>query len=212
MLAAHGKPHRVLHHEWTSGVDIRGARARARSRTRPSATWPWFTMKPRPAGSTTSRPSAAPARHGAAAAARWRQQLRGRAHRRAGVESRRAWPPPRTSACTAPPGCRSCWLVANCGPPAPARAGSVYLDLHAYHRAQHGDGFSPFTQAVQIAFALREALAEHREQGGWEARRESYRRRAARIGAILAGLGVTTLLSLVGLLVPCSGPIACRPA
>jgi 2-aminoethylphosphonate-pyruvate transaminase len=77
----------------------------------------------------------------------------------------------------------------------PARPGSVYLDLHAYHRGQHGDGFSPFTQAVQVAFALEAALAEHREQGGWLARRATYRHRAARIGAVLATLGVAALLA-----------------
>jgi 2-aminoethylphosphonate-pyruvate transaminase len=77
----------------------------------------------------------------------------------------------------------------------PAEPGSVYFDLHAYHRSQHGDGFSPFTQAVQVAFALREALAEHEEGGGWEARLRIFRGRAARIAATLAGLGVTPMLS-----------------
>jgi 2-aminoethylphosphonate-pyruvate transaminase len=77
--------------------------------------------------------------------------------------------------------------------PAPAPCG-VYLDPRAYHRAQHGDGYSPFTQAVQVAFALAEALAEHREQGGWLARRDTYRRRAARVHEALARLGVETLL------------------
>ena len=72
--------------------------------------------------------------------------------------------------------------------------GSVYLDLHAYHRAQHGGGFSPFTQSVPVAFALSEALAEFREQGGWQARRELYRRRASRISAALVWGGVRTLL------------------
>lgn len=85
-------------------------------------------------------------------------------------------------------GHRSAWA-------APANPGSVYLDLHAYHRAQHGDGFSPFTQAVQVAFALAEALAEHREQGGWSARRVLYRERATHIHQTLAGLGVSTLLA-----------------
>jgi 2-aminoethylphosphonate-pyruvate transaminase len=77
----------------------------------------------------------------------------------------------------------------------PERPPGVYFDLHAYHRAQHADGFSPFTQAVQVAFALREALAEHQEQGGWAARGELFRLRANRVAATLAGLGVTTLLS-----------------
>jgi len=70
----------------------------------------------------------------------------------------------------------------------------VYFDLRAYHRAQQGDGFSPFTQAVQVAFALQEALAEHAELGGWPARRDSYRTRARRISNCLAHLGVDTLL------------------
>ncbi len=77
---------------------------------------------------------------------------------------------------------------------APRQATSVYLDLHAYYRGQHGDGFSPFTQAVQVAFALREALAEHGEQGGWENRRAEYRARAQRLAATLSELGVGTLL------------------
>jgi 2-aminoethylphosphonate-pyruvate transaminase len=77
--------------------------------------------------------------------------------------------------------------------PAPP-ADSVYLDLRAYHRAQHDDGFSPFTQAVQVAFALAAALAEHAAAGGWGARLRSYRERAAHVAAVLAGLGVGTLL------------------
>jgi 2-aminoethylphosphonate-pyruvate transaminase len=77
----------------------------------------------------------------------------------------------------------------------PARATSIYLDLHAYHRAQHADGFSPFTQAVQVAFALREALDEHAEQGGWAARGAAFRARAGRIAATLAVLGVGPLIS-----------------
>jgi 2-aminoethylphosphonate-pyruvate transaminase len=77
--------------------------------------------------------------------------------------------------------------------PAPA-AGSVYLDLFDYHRAQHGAGFSPFTQAVPLAFALNEALAELCEQGGWQARREMYRYRAERVSGTLTGCGVRTLI------------------
>lgn len=78
--------------------------------------------------------------------------------------------------------------------PAPD-AGSVYLDLHACHAAQHADGYSPFTQAVQVAFALDAALDEHAEQGGWTARRACYRERAARIAATLETRDVRTLLS-----------------
>lgn len=76
----------------------------------------------------------------------------------------------------------------------PAAAGSVYLDLRASHAGQHGSGFSPFTLPVQVAFALREALAEHAEQGGTPARFELYRARADRTRAALAAAGVTPLL------------------
>jgi 2-aminoethylphosphonate-pyruvate transaminase len=74
------------------------------------------------------------------------------------------------------------------------QAGSIYLDLRAYHAAQHRDGYSPFTLPVQIAFALHEALMEHAEQGGAEARRQLYRARAQRIHATLSQSGVSTLL------------------
>jgi 2-aminoethylphosphonate-pyruvate transaminase len=74
------------------------------------------------------------------------------------------------------------------------RSGSVYLDLRAYYVSQHRDGFSPFTLPVQVAFALREALAEHAEAGGSAVRRQSYVARAARIAATLQAAGVATLL------------------
>ncbi len=73
-------------------------------------------------------------------------------------------------------------------------AGSVYLDLAAYYQGQHGTGFSPFTQAVQPAFALLEALRELEEIGGWEQRRSIYRHRAGRIAVTLKRLGLQTLL------------------
>ncbi len=75
-----------------------------------------------------------------------------------------------------------------------SQASSVYLDLNSYHRSQHADGASPFTQAVQVVFALQEALIELDEQGGWQARGQEYRKRAAAIADCLDGLGVTTLL------------------
>jgi 2-aminoethylphosphonate-pyruvate transaminase len=78
------------------------------------------------------------------------------------------------------------------GPPKSAR--SLYLDPFAYHAAQHGDGYSPFTQSVQAAFALDEALDELADEGGWRARRESYRGRAARIERELGALGFESLL------------------
>ncbi len=78
---------------------------------------------------------------------------------------------------------------------APAgRRRSVYLDLHAYHAGQHGDGYSPFTLPVHVAHALDAALDELAAAGGWSARQRSYRARARRIGATLEGLGLSTLL------------------
>jgi len=73
-------------------------------------------------------------------------------------------------------------------------AGSVYLDLRAHHAGQHGNGFSPFTLPVQVAFALHEALAEHVEQGGATARFALYQARAGRVAAALAAAGVMPLL------------------
>ena len=74
------------------------------------------------------------------------------------------------------------------------RAGSLYLDLRSYAATQHRDGYSPFTLPVQVAFALREALAEHAEAGGSEVRRRSYLARAARVAATLNAAGLKTLL------------------
>ncbi len=78
---------------------------------------------------------------------------------------------------------------------APADPGSVYLDLYAYYAAQHGEGYSPFTPAVPAAFALREALDELHEGGGWQERRRIYRQRADRIEAELTSLNISMLLN-----------------
>jgi 2-aminoethylphosphonate-pyruvate transaminase len=73
-------------------------------------------------------------------------------------------------------------------------AGSVYLDLHSYYSSQHGDGYSPYTQSVQAAIALRAALLEFTEGGGWAERRATYRERAANIHAAMRDSGVQPLL------------------
>ena len=78
----------------------------------------------------------------------------------------------------------------------PSTVGSVYLDLYGYYAGQHGDGFSPFTQSVQVAFALREAIAEFQEAGGWRARRETYLQRAAKIHSELTLLNIGSLLKV----------------
>ncbi len=75
---------------------------------------------------------------------------------------------------------RECWER-------PATPASVYLDLHRYHELQSGSGYSPFTQAVHVAFALQAALEEFEEEGGWRTRHEIYGTRADRIGDTLPG-------------------------
>jgi 2-aminoethylphosphonate-pyruvate transaminase len=74
------------------------------------------------------------------------------------------------------------------------QVGSIYLDLYAYYANQHGEGYSPFTQSVQVAFALREALAELREAGGWQTRQNIYRQRAEIIYKELTSINIDTLL------------------
>jgi 2-aminoethylphosphonate-pyruvate transaminase len=72
--------------------------------------------------------------------------------------------------------------------------GSVYLDLARYYHTQHGDGYSPFTLAVQAALALDVALEEMVENGGWEARRQRYTEIGQSVRSCLKGLGVQTLI------------------
>ena len=75
----------------------------------------------------------------------------------------------------------------------PSRADSIYLDLYTYQEAQRS-GFSPFTQATHAFFALEEALAELRDQGGWLARRKRYRQLSLRLREALIRLGAVPLL------------------
>jgi len=72
---------------------------------------------------------------------------------------------------------------------------SVYLDLRRYFQTQHTDGYSPFTLAVQTAFALDAALDELCEDGGWLQRRQRYREIAESIRESLQRLGITTFIS-----------------
>ena len=48
---------------------------------------------------------------------------------------------------------------------------------------------------MQVAFALREALIELRDQGGWQGRRSVYRARADRVDGALEAMGVPLLLA-----------------
>jgi 2-aminoethylphosphonate-pyruvate transaminase len=70
---------------------------------------------------------------------------------------------------------------------------SLYLDLNTYLELQDGGG-TPFTQSVQGFYALDEALSEHHDAGGWQARRGAYQERMARVAAGLRQLGIRALL------------------
>lgn len=72
-------------------------------------------------------------------------------------------------------------------------ASSLYLDLHRNYQAQR-EGFPAFTPAVHVMYALREALCELDEAGGWRARNRTYRRYADRIRTGLAEKGYSLLL------------------
>ena len=64
-----------------------------------------------------------------------------------------------------------------------------YLDLKRYRRYLTESAQTPFTPAVSSFFALEKALDELFEQGGVQARRESYRRRNLLIRRVLSDLG-----------------------
>jgi 2-aminoethylphosphonate-pyruvate transaminase len=77
-------------------------------------------------------------------------------------------------------------------------ATTLYLDLEAYFSAQSAGGWSPFTQAVHVVLALRQALREFEAEGGWRARRDCFAARTAAVADCLAGLGVRPLLEDAG--------------
>ena len=72
-------------------------------------------------------------------------------------------------------------------------ARSVYLDLARHWRAQDAHD-TAFTPAVQIFYALREALREFEEQGRWRMRHQRYRRLAEAVEHGLVSLGMVPLL------------------
>jgi len=74
----------------------------------------------------------------------------------------------------------------------PAR--SVYLDLRTHAREQDAQS-TAFTPAVPVYYALREALDELDEQGGWRARRRRYAELGGRIALALEAYGVAPLLA-----------------
>jgi 2-aminoethylphosphonate-pyruvate transaminase len=75
----------------------------------------------------------------------------------------------------------------------PSGATSVYLDLHKHAEAQ-ALGSAPFTLPTHVMAAFDVALGELEDEGGWKARRATYRERSLRVRSALRELGVTTLL------------------
>ena len=78
-------------------------------------------------------------------------------------------------------------------PPAGSAQRSLYLDLNTYVTQQDRGG-TPYTQSVQSFYALDEALSEHRDEGGWLARRTHYRNRMQQVRHGLEKLGIKSLL------------------
>lgn len=81
----------------------------------------------------------------------------------------------------------------DCVPGADTAPRSLYLDLRASLREQDGGG-TPFTQSPQVFYALEEALAELRDEGGRAARRARYARLAQQVRVGLSALGFRPLV------------------
>lgn len=84
-------------------------------------------------------------------------------------------------------------IVRRAALPEKSAGRSVYLDLARHHRAQDA-GDTAFTPAVPVFYALREALRELADQGGWHVRHQRYRGLATAVEDGLVGFGVEPLL------------------
>ncbi|MDR1625885.1 MAG: aminotransferase class V-fold PLP-dependent enzyme [Spirochaetia bacterium] len=73
------------------------------------------------------------------------------------------------------------------------QASSLYLDLYKMYKEQKS-GFSPFTQATHACVALREALEELEDQGGWKSRRARYLAISRRLRQEFAAMGIERFL------------------
>lgn len=76
----------------------------------------------------------------------------------------------------------------------PTFTSGLYLDIYSYHKQQL-EGYSPFTQSIQVCYALQEALKELEELGGWQQRQKIYYKRSQTIQHGLRSLGIETLLN-----------------
>jgi 2-aminoethylphosphonate-pyruvate transaminase len=75
----------------------------------------------------------------------------------------------------------------------PSASSSIYLDLYPYYYEQQ-QGYSPFTPAVHVSYALYEALLELEETGGQKARYQHYQSLAQQIKTGLQQLGIHLFL------------------
>ncbi len=78
--------------------------------------------------------------------------------------------------------------------PADTPARTLYLNLASYYDQQEAGG-TPFTQSVQTFYALDEALLEFFDAGGWQERRDTYRRLAGQVRKGLKNMGIMPLLN-----------------
>jgi 2-aminoethylphosphonate-pyruvate transaminase len=74
-----------------------------------------------------------------------------------------------------------------------SQASSLYLDLYKTYKEQK-NGFSPFTQATHVCAALREALKELEDLGGWKSRRARYQEISRGLRKELSALGIDLFL------------------
>jgi 2-aminoethylphosphonate-pyruvate transaminase len=70
---------------------------------------------------------------------------------------------------------------------------TLYLDLATYCQQQDKGG-TPFTQSVQVFYALAEALQELEEAGGWRARHSYYSQLVSLVRDGLLAMGIEPLL------------------
>ena len=193
MLAAHGRPHRLLQHEWTAAVDVAALEAALggdRSVTHVAVVHHETTT-----GRLNDLDAIGGAcrRHGAtllldAVSSFGAERIEAEAWNLGALAGT-------ANKCLhGAPGLSFVLASGELWRREPAAVGSVYLDLRPTHAGQHGDGYSPFTLPVQVAFALAEALAEHAEQGGAPSRHALFRARAEQVAQALHAAGARTLL------------------
>lgn len=193
MLAAHGRPHRLLQHEWTAPVDVAALEAALggdRSITHVAVVHHETTS-----GRLNDLDAIGGAcrRHGAtllldAVSSFGAERIEAEAWNLGALAGT-------ANKCLhGAPGLSFVLASGELWRREPAAVRSVYLDLRPTHAGQHGDGYSPFTLPVQVAFALAEALAEHAEQGGAPARHALFRARAEQVAQALHAAGARTLL------------------